>query len=88
MGDAGINDISKRSDLSKVLLKIEEKFRLDLTGKLPLSRLNLIWSDLINDWLMIDEQAEQYFLGLISESLHSLAPKIMEVAHKIAVSMR
>jgi hypothetical protein len=37
---------------------------------------------------MIDEQAEQYFLGLISESLHSLAPKIMEVAHKIAVSMR
>lgn len=66
MGDAGINDISKRSDLPKVLLKVEEKFRLDLT----------------------DEQAEQYFLGLINESLHSLAPKIMEVAHKIAVSMR
>jgi phosphatidylinositol 3-kinase len=34
MGDAGINDISKRSDLPKVLLKVEEKFRLDLTGKL------------------------------------------------------
>jgi hypothetical protein len=29
---AGINDISKRSDLSKVLLKVEEKFRLDLSG--------------------------------------------------------
>lgn len=29
----GINDISKRSDLSKVLLKVEEKFRPDLTGK-------------------------------------------------------
>lgn len=66
MGDAGINDISKRSDLSKVLLKVEEKFRPDLT----------------------DEQAEQYFLTLISESLHSLAPKLMEVAHKIAVSLR
>lgn len=66
MGDAGINDISKRSELPKVLLKVEEKFRLDLT----------------------DEQAEQYFLGLINESLHSLAPKIMEVAHKFAVSMR
>eukprot|EP01039_Chlorochromonas_danica_P008751 gene8751-9645_t len=66
MGDAGINDISKRSDLSKVLLKVEEKFRLDLS----------------------DEQAEQYFLGLINESLHSIAPKIMEVAHKIAVAMR
>lgn len=62
----GIQDISKRSDLSKVLLKVEEKFRLDLT----------------------DEQAEQYFLGLINESLHSLAPKVMELAHKIAVSMR
>lgn len=32
MGDAGINDISKRSDLNKVLLKVEEKFRLDLNG--------------------------------------------------------
>lgn len=32
MGDAGIQDISKRSDLGKVLLKVEEKFRLDLTG--------------------------------------------------------
>lgn len=66
MGDAGIQDISKRSELPKVLLKVEEKFRLDLT----------------------DEQAEQYFLGLINESLHSLAPKLMEVAHKLAVSMR
>jgi phosphatidylinositol 3-kinase len=66
MGDAGINDISKRSDLTKVLLKVEEKFRLDLT----------------------DELAEQFFLGLINESLHSLAPKILEVAHKIAVAWR
>ncbi|RYH15827.1 hypothetical protein EON65_31060 [archaeon] len=66
MGDAGINDISKHSDLSKVLLKVEERFRLDLT----------------------DEQAEQYFLGLINESLHSLAPKLMEVAHKVAVAWR
>lgn len=33
MGDAGINDISKRSDLPKVLMKVEEKFRLDLTGQ-------------------------------------------------------
>jgi hypothetical protein len=28
----GINDISKRSDLPKVLMKVEEKFRLDLSG--------------------------------------------------------
>ena len=66
MGDAGINDISKRSDLTKVLIKVEEKFRLDLT----------------------DEEAEHCFLGLINESLNSLAPKVMEFAHKIAVSMR
>lgn len=66
MGDAGINDVSKRSDLSKVLIKTEEKFRLDLT----------------------DEEAEHYFNGLINESLNSLAPKVMEIAHKFAVSMR
>lgn len=62
----GIQDISKRSDLPKVLMKVEEKFRLDLT----------------------DEQAEQYFLGLINEALYSLAPRLMEVAHKFAVAMR
>lgn len=66
MGDAGIQDISKRSDLGKVLMRVEEKFRLDLT----------------------DELAEQYFIGLIKEAVHSLAPKIMEIAHKFAVSMR
>ena len=66
MGDAGIQDISKRSDLPKVLMKVEEKFRLDLS----------------------DEQAEQFFLGLINESLYSLAPRLMEVAHKFAVAMR
>ena len=36
----------------------------------------------------VDEQAEQFFIGLIHESLHALAPKMMEFAHKIAVSMR
>lgn len=66
MGEAGIQDISKKSDLPKVLLKVEEKFRLDLT----------------------DEQAEQFFMSLISESLHALAPRLLEVAHKFAVSMR
>lgn len=66
MGDAGIKDISLRSDLSKVILKVEEKFRLDLT----------------------DEQAEGFFIGLINESLHSLAPKVMELAHQIAVGFR
>lgn len=66
MGDAGINDISKRSELSKVLSKVEEKFRLDLT----------------------DEEAEHHFLALINESLNSIAPKVMELAHKIAVSLR
>lgn len=49
-----------------MLMKVEEKFRLDLS----------------------DEQAEQFFLGLINESLYSLAPRLMEVAHKIAVAMR
>jgi len=66
MGDAGIVDISKRSDLPKVLAKVEEKFRLDLT----------------------DERAEVYFVGLINESLHAIAPRLMEIAHQIAVARR
>ena len=66
MGDAGIMDISKRSDLPKVLAKVEEKFRLDLT----------------------DEQAEVYFVGLINESLNAIAPRLMEIAHQIAVARR
>jgi phosphatidylinositol 3-kinase len=66
MGDAGIEDISVKSNLPKVLLKVEEKFRLDLS----------------------DEQAEQFFLGLINESLNAIAPRIMEIMHKIAVARR
>ena len=62
----GIEDISIRSDLSKVLQKVEEKFRLDLT----------------------DEQAEQHFLGLINESLNAIAPRVMEVLHRVAVATR
>jgi phosphatidylinositol 3-kinase len=63
---SGIEDISVKSSLPKVLLKVEEKFRLDLS----------------------DEQAEQFFLGLISESLNAIAPRIMEIMHKIAVARR
>ena len=66
MGDAGITDISKRSDLPKVLAKVEEKFRLDLS----------------------DEIAEIYFVGLINESLNAIAPRLLEYAHQIAVSVR
>lgn len=66
MGDAGITDISKRSDLPKVLAKVEERFRLDLS----------------------DESAEVYFVGLINESLNAIAPRLLEYAHQIAVSVR
>jgi hypothetical protein len=38
--------------------------------------------------MFADEQAEQFFLGLINESLYSIAPRIMEGLHKIAVAMR
>lgn len=66
MGDAGITDISKRSDLPKVLAKVEERFRLDLS----------------------DESAEIFFVGLINESLNAIAPRLLEYAHQIAVSVR
>ena len=32
MGDTGIEGISQNTDLGKVLARVEEKFRLDLTG--------------------------------------------------------
>ena len=66
MGDAGIEDISHKSDLGLVLAKMEEKFRLDLT----------------------DELADQFFVGTINESLNAIAPRIMEVFHRVAVARR
>ena len=38
--------------------------------------------------IIIDEMAEQYFLGLINESLNAFAPRVMEVLHQIAVKRR
>jgi hypothetical protein len=35
-----------------------------------------------------DEQAEQFFLGLITESVNAVAPRVMEVFHRIAVARR
>jgi phosphatidylinositol 3-kinase len=35
-----------------------------------------------------DEQAENYFLGLIKESLDAFAPRVMEVFHQISVARR
>ena len=37
---------------------------------------------------LTDEQAEQFFLGLIVETINAIAPKIMELAHRVAVSRR
>jgi phosphatidylinositol 3-kinase len=35
-----------------------------------------------------DEQAEQYFIGLINECVSALAPRVMEVFHQLAVARR
>mmetsp|Transcript_30376 Transcript_30376/g.56547 ORF Transcript_30376/g.56547 Transcript_30376/m.56547 type:complete len:140 (-) Transcript_30376:197-616(-) len=37
---------------------------------------------------LTDELAEVFFLGLINESLTALAPRLMELAHQIAVARR
>ena len=37
---------------------------------------------------LTDEQAESYFLGLISESLSALAPRVMEMFHQLSVARR
>ena len=35
-----------------------------------------------------DEQAENFFLGLINESLAAFAPRVMEVFHQLSVARR
>jgi phosphatidylinositol 3-kinase len=37
---------------------------------------------------LTNEQAEPYFLGLISDSLAAIAPRLMDVFHSIAVARR
>jgi phosphatidylinositol 3-kinase len=37
---------------------------------------------------LTDERAERYFLGLISETLAAIAPRLMDVFHSIAVARR
>jgi len=37
---------------------------------------------------LTDEQAESFFLGLISESLSALAPRVMEMFHQLSVARR
>lgn len=37
---------------------------------------------------LTDEQAEQYFLELIVQTVNAIAPRLMELAHQIAVSRR
>lgn len=37
---------------------------------------------------LTDEQADVFFLGLISESVNAIAPRLMELAHQIAVARR
>lgn len=35
-----------------------------------------------------DEQAEQFFVSMVNETLHALAPRVMDELHKVAVSWR
>lgn len=87
----GIQDISKRSTLPKVLARVEEKFRLDLNGKaLP----HALYTSMNNNEFYVyglvssDEQAEQFFVSMVNETLHALAPRVMDELHKVAVSWR
>jgi phosphatidylinositol 3-kinase len=61
MADSSVEEIS--GDLEKNLLKVQEKFRLDLS----------------------DEEAEQFFLKLVSESVSALFPQMVEKIHKWAL---
>ncbi|RLN94396.1 hypothetical protein BBJ28_00013147 [Nothophytophthora sp. Chile5] len=64
MADSGIEELS--ANPATTLLKVEEKFRLDLT----------------------DEQAEQFFLGLINDSVSALFPLLVDWIHKVATRLK
>ncbi|KAJ3121935.1 Phosphatidylinositol (PI) 3-kinase [Physocladia obscura] len=64
MVDANIPDIRVEPD--KAVLKVQEKFRLDLN----------------------EEEAIQYFQGLINESIGAMFPQVMERIHGIAMMFR
>lgn len=96
MADAGINDISRKSTIEKVVELTLQKFRL---GKYHMYTRTVLCGTYVYLYILIvmhshvsidltDEQAEHYFLGLINESLNALAPRLMELAHQIAVSRR
>jgi phosphatidylinositol 3-kinase len=88
MVDAGIPDLSVRQDPAIVLKKVEEKFRLDLTGQPPPPLLLLLLTLSSAPLASSDELAEAFFLGLINDSLTALAPRLMEIAHQISVARR
>eukprot|EP00455_Lapot_gusevi_P000993 TRINITY_DN10404_c0_g1_i3.p1 TRINITY_DN10404_c0_g1~~TRINITY_DN10404_c0_g1_i3.p1 ORF type:complete len:237 (-),score=58.49 TRINITY_DN10404_c0_g1_i3:44-754(-) len=60
------SDIASLKDGEKTLIKVQDKFRLDLS----------------------DEEAEQFFLALISESVSALFPQVMEKIHQWALYWR
>lgn len=64
MLDSGVTDL--RGDGEKILLKVQDKFRLDLN----------------------DEEAEHFFVQLISESVSALFPQMMERIHGWALYWR
>ncbi|ORY44400.1 phosphatidylinositol 3-kinase [Rhizoclosmatium globosum] len=64
MVNANIPDIRVEPD--KAVLKVQEKFRLDLN----------------------EEEAIQYFQGLINESIGAVFPQVMERLHGIAMMLR
>ena len=80
MVDAGIPDLSVRQDPVTVLKKVEEKFRLDLTGIIYTSLAHPIMI-MTKYTLCLDELAEAFFLGLINDSLTALAPRLPGPSH-------
>lgn len=64
MGDAGIQDISMKSDITKVLAKVEEKFRLDLTDEMAEQHFLTLINESLNA-----------FAPRVMEVLHQIAVK-------------
>ncbi|TPX63239.1 hypothetical protein SpCBS45565_g06771 [Spizellomyces sp. 'palustris'] len=64
MVNANVPDIAIEPD--KAVLKVQERFRLDLS----------------------DEEAIQYFQGLINESIGAVFPQVMEKIHQVAQLLR
>lgn len=80
------NWLRKSATLILNLLSLMVDARIDELSEDPVATLALLQERFRLD--LTDEQAEQFFLGLVNDSVTSLFPVLMEYIHKVATKLR